>query len=175
MPSYMIVAQKCLWTLIAMPLLPVSSMAGQVDKRAGGENVHVRIETDRQTYRAGDSIMVRLTLRNVSSRAIRFVNDAPSNQVRLVVRSTAGQKIDSISSRPGQHSPLSTRSIRLNAGEEMTLQYDGHTWMNLRDWGYDLRMPGRYTLVGIPIVGGLELKPEIKTVRSNEATFTIEP
>jgi hypothetical protein len=45
----------------------------------------------------------------------------------------------------------------------------------LWDWGYALFQPGRYTIVGAPWMSGYGISPDVKTVRSNRATFTIVP
>jgi hypothetical protein len=59
----------------------------------------------------------------------------------------------------------------LDPGQEATLpvQAPGRsTWQNLADWGYDLRDPGQYTIIGR--AWSRDAAPW-----SNRATFRIEP
>ena len=154
-----------------------SSLGAQAPARHSARVVHLRIQTDRPAYRLGDSIRVRLTLRNVSDHPVRFENQSATLQARLQVYDAVGHQVEptarGVLGRGG--GPKST----LNAGGEATLLYwrspPRQEWLNLEDWGYDLRAPGRYTIVGIPRVFGPELTPDYGTVRSNRATFTIVP
>jgi uncharacterized protein (DUF58 family) len=154
-------------------LMLTSGLDAQAPDPRSGRDVHLRIETDRPTYRVGNSISVRLTLRNVSSHPVKFVDDSPAGLARLQVYDAAGQKVEPIFSR-SQRS-RSGRPVMLEAGKELILHWQNREWLNLRDWGYDLRAPGRYTIVGIPGVVGPKLTPDYETVRSNKATFTIDP
>ena len=154
-------------------LLLASSLGAQAPGRHSARDVHLRIETDRPTYRVGDSITVRLTLRNVSRRPVRFVNESPSSQIRLRVYDAAGHQVKPVNS--GSPGFRSGHPVTLEGGSEATLNWQDRIWLNLRDWGYDLRAPGRYTIVGLPGVVGPELTPDYETVRSNRAAFTITP
>lgn len=136
--------------------------------------MHLRIDTDASTYRRGDTIAVGLTLINTSSHPIQIVSDAPSGYVGLLVYDASGRQVKPASSGGQQLAPISTRPITMKAGEELTLRYEGREWMNLRDWGYRLPESGRYTIVGIPMVGSHTLTPDYETVRSNKAAFSIE-
>ena len=155
-------------------LMLASSLGAQVPARRSARDAYVRIETDRPTYRVGDSITVRLTLRNVSNHQVRFVYDSPAELARLRVYAAAGHEVERGSSRDLQR-VRAGRPASLEAGKEATLNWQNREWLNLLDWGYDLRAPGRYTIVGIPAVAGPNLTPDFETVRSNRATFTIEP
>jgi hypothetical protein len=46
--------------------------------------------------------------------------------------------------------------------------------LDLRDWGYDLKLPGEYVLIGCALIDRPKLTLEA-TVRSNRATFRIMP
>jgi uncharacterized protein (DUF58 family) len=154
-------------------LMLASGLGAQAPGRRSGRDVHLRIETDRPTYHVGDSISVRLTLRNVSSHPVRFVDDSPAGLARLQVYDAAGHQVKPTFSR-SQRS-RSGRPVTLEAGREAILNWESREWLNLRDWGYDLRVPGRYAIVGVPGVVGPELAPDYETVRSNRATITILP
>lgn len=159
---------------LSLLMLGAASLGAQEPSRRDARSVHLRIETDRPTSHIGDSIAVRLTLRNVSPSPVRFVTDPPVVQARLRVYNAEGRQVEPAFSRVLQRYP-STRPVTLEAGAAATLNWLGREWLNLRDWGYDLRSPGRYTIVGLPGVVGPELAPDYETVRSNRATITILP
>jgi hypothetical protein len=154
-----------------------SSLGAQEPVRHSARDVHLRIETDRPTYRVGDSLLVRLTLRNVSNHPVRFERASATVEARLRVYDAAGHQVEP--TVPGVVGWGGGPQRTLNAGAEATLLFwkapPLREWLNLRDWGYDLRAPGRYTIVGIPDVGGVELTPDHQTERSNRAAFTIGP
>jgi hypothetical protein len=165
------------FVLVAACLTLASSLGAQEPTRHSARDVRLRIETDRPTYRVGDSILVRLTLRNVSDHPVRFENATATVQARLRVYDVAGHQVEP--TLPGMLGRGGGPQLTLNAGAEATLLFwkspPLREWLNLRDWGYDLRVPGRYTIVGIPGVRSLELTPDYQTVRSNRAAFTIGP
>jgi hypothetical protein len=66
-------------------------------------------------------------------------------------------------------------STTIEPGRTWVVRADTTEWVPLNYWGYDLREPGHYTIVGIPRIMGIEVVPDWKTVRSNKATFTIVP
>jgi hypothetical protein len=158
---------------MAFLVLATANLGAQEPGRRSARDVHLRIETDRPTYHVGDSIAVRLTLRNVSAAAVRYVSDPPVLQARLRVYDAEGRVVEPVLPLPLLHS--SARPVTLKAGESVTLSWQKHEWLNLREWGYNLRVPGRYTIAGLPGVVGPELAPDYETVRSNKATFTILP
>jgi hypothetical protein len=162
---------------MAFLVLAAASLGAQEPVRRSARDVHLRIETDRPTYRVGDSIFVRLTLRNMSDHPVRFVNASSTVQARLGVYDAAGHQVQPTAS--GVAGIAGGPHLTLNAGAEATLLFwkspPRREWLNLRDWGYDLRAPGRYTIVGIPGVVGPELTPDYETVRSNRVTITILP
>jgi hypothetical protein len=166
---------RCCLALLGTAFLlgPATSALAQGASRRSGRDVHLRIETNQAAYHVGDSIAVRLTLRNISASPVRFVADPPVVQARLQVYDGEGRLVEPTLPRPLQRS--SGRPVTLKAGGSMTLGSNDQAWLNLRDWGYDLRTPGRYTITGLPGVVGPELDPDYATVRSNKATFTIRP
>jgi hypothetical protein len=120
---------------------------------------------------------VRLTLRNESDHPVRFESASATVQARLRVHDDAGRQVEP--TVPGVLGRGGGPERTLKAGAEATLPFwkapPLREWLNLRDWGYDLRAPGQYTIVGIPGVRGLELTSDYQTVRSNRAAFTIGP
>lgn len=162
-------------------IVPASGLYAQVAKRSSLRDAHVILQTDQSSYHSGDSIRVRLTLRNVSSHSVRFPPISLPGLVRLQVYDADGNRI-----KPG--APLYTSggggpNWDLDPGEERTLKgWTGHEWLNLRDWwGYGLRAPGQYTIIGIPMLAGpgpmvdTETKPDAETMRSIQTTITIKP
>lgn len=139
--------------------------------RYSARDLNVRIEMDRPTYGVGDSIRVRLTLRNVSAKPVRIPSVSPMSLIRLRVYDAAGHQV-----KPG---PFGSAVINggsdwpLGAGSDVILKdWQGHNWMNLRDWGYDLRAPGRYSIVGIPWLVNPAVTSDSETAR---AVVTIVP
>jgi hypothetical protein len=165
------------WVSTVVFLMLGSNLGAQGPAHDSARDVHLRIQTDRPTYRVGDSIFVRLTLRNVSDHPVRFESASATVQARLRVYDDAGRQVEP--TVPGVVGRGGGPNRTLNAGAEATLlswkSPPLREWLNLQDWGYDLRAPGRYTIVGIPGVVGLELTPDYQTVRSNRAAFTIGP
>jgi hypothetical protein len=151
-----------------------AALHGQEPARASARGVHLRIETDRPTYHVGDTIRVRLTLQNRSGAAVEYNSQPPIVQARLRVLDAAGVPVPPGPSRAAQDLP-STRPVTIAAGQKSTLRWLDREWLSLEDWGYDLRTPGRYTIVGVPGVAGPALTPDYETVRSNRATITILP
>ncbi len=166
--------QRAFVLTVAFLVLAAAGLGAQEPGRRSARDVHLGIETDRPTYHVGDSIAVRLTLRNVSSAPVRFVSDPPVVQARLRMYDADGSQVGPAFSHVVQD-VVSRAPVTLEAGGAMTLRWMRQEWLNLRDWGYDLRVPGRYTIVGLPGVVGPELTPDYETVRSNQATITILP
>jgi hypothetical protein len=67
----------------------------------------------------------------------------------------------------------SSFETELKPGEELVLRWQDADWFDLNDWGYKLPSSERYTIEGIPLVGGSELRQDDKNVRSNRATITV--
>lgn len=169
------VSSKRVFTLVGVFLVLASSLGAQAQVPRSARDVHVRIETDRRTYRVGGPVKVRLTLQNLSSHPVRYISNPPAYLVSFQITDDEGREV-----KPGvpgltQRLSMTPRHAALQAGEERTLRWQKSEWIDLQDWSYDFRERGRYTIVGIPMIAGRELKPDRNTVRSNEVTFTIEP
>jgi hypothetical protein len=147
--------------------------AAQVPGSPRGDGLQFRIQLSGSTFQAGDPIPIRLTLVNQSSEPQLIASVPPQALARLHVYTEAGKEV-----RPTP--PLVNTMIMrpprsLAPGGELTLRSKAGEWLDLREWGYDLRIPGKYTITSILPVGGPRAELNAKTVRSNEATFTIEP
>lgn len=147
--------------------LGAQESGGQIPRGA-----RLRIETSRSTYHSGDSIAVRLTLINPSSQPLKVLHLTPMAIASLVVMDAAGREIEPTAAT-AFHFSSGPPSI-LAPNSEVTIRGRGGEWVNLRDWGYDLRSPGEYTIVGTPLVEQPSPKIEAKRVRSDAATFTID-
>jgi hypothetical protein len=146
-------------------LMLASGLDAQSRTFYSARDVNVRVETDRPTYGVGDSIRVRLTLRNGSAKPVRIPSVSPMSLIRLRVYDAAGNQVKLATSKSpaidgGSDWPL-------GAGSDVILKdWHGHYWLNLRDWGYDLREPGRYSIVGIPWFVNPEITPDSETARA---------
>jgi hypothetical protein len=132
----------------------------------------MRIELQRSKYRRGDSIDVRVTLINNTDRTIPLPGTQAPNLVDLQVSDAAGLKLKS-SFKPGVFLMLSMQTLGPK-GELTLYSAEGREWINLRDWGYDVREAGTYTIAGSPRMGEPKKQAEASTtLASKEVTFTI--
>jgi hypothetical protein len=136
-------------------------------------DVHLRVESRKSSYQAGDSINLRLTLRNVTDHDVTWGAKPDPLMALVTVVDSDGQEVKPtlVPSMPPGGGGLAS----LGAGQELTLKSSkGKEWMNLRDWGYDLRTPGTYTISGVPTIGGPKLTADVKTKRANDVRITIK-
>ncbi len=166
------------------------SLTAQQPAHATARDLHLSIQTNRLTYSVGDSILVRLALRNVSSHTIAVPSWSATHMAQLVVYDEDGHRIKTM--LPRTEAIGWGRTLMMEAGKEVDVPGQERTgrrdptgkglvWINLQQWGYDIRSPGQYTIVGMPLV--FEPDPEHPrlllrqdtTVRSNKAKITIQP
>lgn len=159
--------------LLVLPLLVLSeavpALGAQQAPPHSGRDVHMVIETSQSAYRASDTVRVLIAIKNVSSTPIGLTPSHHENDVKLIVATLDGQVVAPT---------LSFGSAAVGGGEYVYLRpQESWTWPSypLSDWGYDLHRAGTYTIVGIPLVAGYGVAPDLKTVRSNRVTFTITP
>ncbi len=141
-------------------------------------DLRLLIETDRTTYRLGDSIRVRLTLVNSSSRRIVIpVLDAQS-MAALLIHDATGRKVAptvSDSRRPTSGPPIPLEPLKPQ--EEMVLKWAHSKWVNLREFGYELEFPGCYAISGFPLLApphrNLRVDPDRSLLKYNEVALTI--
>jgi hypothetical protein len=122
--------------------------AGSAEAQQGVSSMEIRLESDRATYRMGEPVTLRLTLINASSHAIRMRPSTPSGAAKLVVLDAHGKKVEpnlwpSFHFAGGPH-------ITVQPGEHLPVRGINGETISLTEWGYDLREPGKYTIVAIP-------------------------
>jgi hypothetical protein len=159
---------------LVVTALPSIVQAQDASMKEAYQKVSVGIEVSRPSYRAGDSISVRLTLHNTGNRTVLYPAIAAPHLVHLSVHDGGGREV-----RPlrGKGAAVALSVIQLSPGAELTLtSSQGKEWVNLRDWGFELRTPGKYRIVGTPSGGPSNVQREAKAARScNEASLTIIP
>jgi hypothetical protein len=153
---------------------------------AQARELQLQIQTDRSTYRVGDSIFVKLALRSVSKHQVDVPSDTPTGLALLRVRDEHGALVKT--TLPMAEGMGSGPRHGLGVGKELSLLTSKKTsrgtatgrgsvtWMSLTDWGYRIQAPGRYTITGfplVPVVEGAGFTFDM-TTRSNEAEFTIQ-
>jgi hypothetical protein len=108
----------------------------------------VRIETQHATYSVGDSIDLRITMRSGADHGVRLPLGGIFFTVPLRVVDCEGHDLRKnvlLELMPFGNGP----SWVVGPKQECTFQSKhGSEWINLREWGYDLREPGSYTILG---------------------------
>lgn len=140
--------------------------------RYNARDVTLKIEVGQSTYRVGDSINVRVTLRNSTGNPIAYTATGPTALAELRVFDAAGRPVEPTVIGPINFTHGWQQEIEAH-GEKALYDNAKHEWMNLRDWGYDLRTPGTYTIVGFPGLSGPRLTPDT-TIRSNRVEITLK-
>jgi hypothetical protein len=165
---------------VALLLLPLAmcSAAAQQQRpqrpKPDGRVVEAVLESEHPTYHVGDRIRLRVALHNTASVPVSFVPYPSNLMVSLRITGQDGSEARRRWSGGGGGTSGVT-STTLEPGQTWVVRADTTEWTPLNYWGYDLREPGHYTVVGIPQIMGIEVVSDWKTVRSNTATFTILP
>jgi hypothetical protein len=163
--------------LLLLPLAMCSAAAQQQrpqHPKPDARVIEAVLESERPTYHVGDAIRIRVGLHNTASVPVSFAPYPPSSMVKLIITRQDGSEVER--RWAGGGGGLSgVTSTTLEPGRTWTLRADTTEWLPLNYWGYDLREPGHYTIVGIPQITGIEVVPDHKTVRSNKAVLTILP
>ncbi|HEY8259376.1 MAG TPA: hypothetical protein VIG08_17085 [Gemmatimonadales bacterium] len=138
-------------------------------------DIHLTIEPRQTTFQAGSPVEVRLTLTNQSEHELRYVDLPPFYLTSLRVYDAGGHEAELTDWQPvtmisGPSPPI----ILLGPGETTIIRDWGRhdEWLDLKYWRYDLRNPGTYTIVGVPMVAGPTLTADT-SVRSNRAEITV--
>jgi len=153
---------RCVTTLQLTLLSLVSQLMGQnADGRPAGA-IHLSVQVEKSTYHLGDLIRVR-----VGGTDASFLSSPAL--VRLRVYDAVGQRVEP--AKPHSLVMVDGSNSRLSAASRSKLH--DNAWVNLRDWGYDLRVPGRYSIVAFPMPSDRNLTLDFEKLRSNEVTFTI--
>lgn len=153
-------------------VLVAQVLAAQQVTHGNGRDIHGSVETERATYRAGDTVRVRISLNNLSDVPISFSPYPPWDQVKLLI-TRDGQRIAPTLTFGGGGS--ASPAYTLKPRQSWTLGWLDETWWSLADYGYDVRAPGTYGIQVIPQIFGPWVIPDLSTVRSNTATFTVTP
>jgi hypothetical protein len=61
--------------------------------RRSARDMHARIETDREAYRAGDTVAIWIAVTNASDAPLEFVHWAPWHIVRFVATDERGRPV----------------------------------------------------------------------------------
>jgi hypothetical protein len=136
-------------TISAACLADTYLLAGQASGESDSSALVLRLEVGQPAYDAGDTVRVRLSLRNTLSDTVKVRNGVLVDLIQLFVYDSAGQLLT-----PG------SRNIPFFSGpptwvlapwaETSFKGSEGRVWSNLRDWGYELRLAGQYTIVAAP-------------------------
>ena len=140
---------------------------------ADARSLRLAIATDRSTYRTTDSVSVRFRFLNDAQAPITFLRYPPWADVRLVVTDSAGRVVAPTKS-PAPIYIVSSRKVTIPGGGAQVPTWNNQEWFSLRNWGYELTGPGRYTIVGLPVlsvVGGARGG----SPQSNRVTITVAP
>jgi hypothetical protein len=168
-------ALEC-FALAAFVLLPPAQSECQTGVSESDSSVLVlRLESSQLVYASGDSIKVRLTLRNTLAEEIRLHSSPLMGRAQIVVYdSTSSELPRGYALYPWRtFSGPATRT--LGPWREITFKgADGRYWTDLIDWGYDIRVPGRYTIVAVPHVTG-EPPASVDTTNPPSISITVEP
>jgi hypothetical protein len=134
-------------TIVAAPVSAKSS-----------NGLFLQVETDKATYRLGEPVQVRITIRNDSATEYDVLAVAPWVLSDLVVfDATTGQKVSAsiTPTHPGFASRVSAWD--LTPGKSVITEYRTlgdltmwHKWSPIAFWGYGLSVPGSYTIGAVP-------------------------
>jgi len=131
-------------------LLHAPGVAGQIAAESDSSTLVLRIEVGRPTYAAGDSIKLRLSLRNTLPDRVTVPNGRLVDRVSVSVYDSAGNQLTpGPAAGPGFSSGPPTMSLGPWA-QVIAKGSDGRDWIDLREWGYELRSAGRYSIVVTP-------------------------
>jgi hypothetical protein len=141
----------------------------------GGRGVSARVEVDRAIYQAGQPISIRLTLTNTSGHSFCWLATGPAGLVDVQIYDADGRKIEPTLPSAGHMGSGPMRTWMTGDEVHLTTGDDGG-WIGVSLWGYDVRSPGKYRVVVIPIVGDPNIAPSRTSQVSNDGILiTIAP
>jgi len=116
-----------------------------------GKFLKVFIATDQATYHVGQPIKVQVTLQNISATDVVVRSYGPWYLVDLTITDQNGVALAS----PGRMGfKYLGGTFDIDAGQSRLLSWQNDTWTSLSWWGYDVHLPGTYTIVAYARAAG---------------------
>lgn len=152
-------------TSLALALLGATATPNPADvygwRPTRGGIFGVRLESNKSVFRAGEPIELRVTLINRTLEHYAAGWSPPYPACNIVVRDGRGR----IVTPAANFSPAVLRPVTFDfpPRKRVVVTYldpHGHglrEWISLERWGYALRTPGAYTLIGYPTVNAFEI------------------
>jgi hypothetical protein len=132
--------------------------------------VVVKLESQRPTYKIGDPILLRITIRNTSGQVVRMLNGTHTNLASIRVLDAKGHEVKR--ARSAEIGGIGGPLLLLRPGATRILKApNNEEWLSLRDWGYDIRVPGEYRIIGF--WGTSSADPSNRGVMSNSVGVTL--
>jgi hypothetical protein len=134
----------------------------------------LRLETNRPSYHAGDSIKLRLIVRNALPDRIEVPYPILMDLISLHVFDAGGHQVPQ---GAVAHPIFISGPVRWYMGPWDSVAVKGpkgQAWIDLRDWGYQIEAPGRYTIVGVPPFAR-EARPRADTALYPKVTLIVQP
>jgi len=154
----------------------------------------INIQTSAATYSAGQPVLIRVGIKNISPQTYAFNNGAPWGNALLVIKNAAGNPVSPVNARdttgPFRADGYLPRVVQ--PGQTMWLSWESNDWSDISHWGFKLG-PGTYTISAIPLVAGVipptqthqtthsyaapqgKFVTDLTTVNSNTVTVQITP
>jgi hypothetical protein len=157
---------------ITFAITSLNLWLGSIAAQTPRDGPQLRIQLSASNFRAGDPIPIRLTLVNQSPDSQYVASLPPQALVKLYVYNNSGDEVRPI---PRTINTMIMRPPRaVPPGGKLTLRSREGEWLDLRDWGYDIRVPGKYTITTSPrSADGLRTDVAGGT-KSTDLTITIE-
>jgi hypothetical protein len=133
------------WYVMVAPSANAQESAGRVQS-----DLRLRIEVNESSFHAGEPILLRLTLVNVSDHPTMLASGNHTGMALISVYDSTGKEIRVTVSPIGGR--IRGPSHMLEPGGEIPIAYQGAPggqWFDLRDWGYELWQPGSYTIADL--------------------------
>jgi hypothetical protein len=127
--------------------------------------IRIELESSKPSYQAGEPILIRVLMTNLTSEAYNAIWSAPWELCTLIVLNSARQPV------PSTHYPWGTRrsmadvyqfpphaTVPARYGSWYAGLPDSHRafeWTDIGKWGYHLSEPGTYTLIALPTISSL--------------------
>lgn len=132
------------YALGALTSIGLTMSAEAQETRSG---LQISLVSDRSAYKVGEPIKLRLSLTNASSQAIKIQPMPPLGVANLVVLDDHGNKVE-----PNKGASMQFGSgprLTVQPGERISVRGLKGELIDLMEWGYDLKDPGRYTIIPI--------------------------